>query len=115
MMKWNITVQLIVYFSNHCLPKTWYDTEAGTALIVSQDVRWNLLNDSLQCYLKSSEKIVKFCEGSRDDTGRNANSEVIEEKGRRLHSDFEASFSCVTDEIENSDCTVSKCVFIRKC
>ncbi|KAI6648585.1 hypothetical protein LOD99_8065 [Oopsacas minuta] len=59
-------VQIVKHFRNSHLPAAWYKFAGGKKLVLPQEVRWNTITDSLQCYLENWTMILKVCEEHRD-------------------------------------------------
>ena len=59
-------IQIGRYFQNTHLPAACYKSPDGKKLVLPQEIGWNTLADSLQCYLEKWAIILKVCEEHRD-------------------------------------------------
>ena len=71
-------IQKVKSFQNSHLPAVCYKSTGYKKLVLQQEVRWNTLADSFQCYLDIWTMILKVCEEHRD----NIDSVIVKESAR---------------------------------
>ena len=76
------------YFRNSHLPAAWYKSTGAKKLVLPQEVRWNTLADSLQCYLDNWAIILKVCEEHRENIDGMVAKKVRDINSKRNAEDY---------------------------
>lgn len=103
------------YFKNSHFFGARYKLEGGKALVFPQDVRWNTLADTIQCFLNNWHILYKVCNDNRA-----AIDETIFVKVKDLHIKSMAQEYLVNlkkvalslDLIQSDSCTISEATHI---
>ena len=110
-------IQIVKYFRNSHLPAAWYKSTGGKKLVLPQEVRWNTLADSLQCYLDNWTMILKVCEEHRDHIDGKIAKKVRDINIKRNEEDYLRRMKPIAvalDKVQSDSCKLSEAVEVWK-
>ena len=110
-------IQIVKYFRNSHLPAAWYKSTGGRKLVLPQEVRWNTLADSLQCYLDNWAMILKACEEHRDNIDGMIAKKVRDINVKRNAEDYLRRMKPIAvalDKVQSESCKLSEAVEVWK-
>ena len=108
-------VKIVKYFRNTHLPAAWYKAAGGRKLVVPQEVRWNSLVDTLQCYLDNWAVLLLVCENLREGIDKQIAAKVKDFALKRNAEDYleiMVPIAVALDKLQQSRCTLSQAVDI---
>ncbi|KAI6658694.1 hypothetical protein LOD99_10989, partial [Oopsacas minuta] len=102
---------------NTHLPAAWYKFAAGKKLVLPQEVRWDTIADSLQCYLENWTIILKVCEEHRDTINGTIAMKVQNINIKRNAEDYLKQMKPIAvalDKVQSDSCKLSDAVEVWK-
>ena len=110
-------VRIIKYFRNTHLPAARYKASGGKALVISHEVRWNTITDSLESYIANWPILVKVCEENRDQIHLDIANKVKNYSIKRNAEEFLVRLkpiSIALDRIQRDNAIISDTVEVWK-
>ncbi|KAI6651859.1 Transposase [Oopsacas minuta] len=98
---------------NTHLPAAWYKFAVGKKLVPPQEVRWNTIADSLQCYLENWTMVLKVYEEHRDTINGTIAMKVQNINIKRNAEDYLKRMKPIAvalDKVQSDGCKLSDAV-----
>lgn len=99
------------YFRNTHFFAAKYKLEGGKSLILPQDVRWNTLSDTIQCYLDNWHILYKVCDENRTACNTTIYSKVKDTDMKTTAKEYLVKLkkiSITLDKVQADGCTLSE-------
>lgn len=103
------------YFRNSHYFGAKYRMEGGKTLVMSQDVRWNTLADTIQCYLDNWHLLYKICDENRSAVDGTIFAKIKDIKIKSIAEEYLIKLKKIAvslDKIQADCCTISEATHI---